>query len=77
MVLVSVNQEVVFTLRLYMDTVVITFIFFIAMFCIIGLYNVSVLNKIKLSSTKPHPFITDGWFLPNSGILFDSSLSLY
>lgn len=48
LVLVSVNQEVVFTLRLYMDTVVITFIFFIAMFCIIGLYNVSVLNKIKL-----------------------------
>ena len=48
LVLVSVNQEVVFTLRLYMDTVVITFIFFISMFCIIGLYNVSVLNKIKL-----------------------------
>ena len=48
LVLVSVNQEVVFTLRLYMDTVVITFLFFIAMFCIIGLYNVSVLNKIKL-----------------------------
>lgn len=48
LVLVSVNKEVVFTLRLYMDTVVITFIFFIAMFCIIGLYNVSVLNKIKL-----------------------------
>ena len=48
LVLVSVNQEVVFTLRLYMDTVVITFIFFIAMLCIIGLYNVSVLNKIKL-----------------------------
>ena len=48
LVLVSVNQEVVFTLRLYMDTVAITFIFFISMFCIIGLYNVSVLNKIKL-----------------------------
>lgn len=31
-----------------MDTVVITFIFFISMFCIIGLYNFIVLRKIKL-----------------------------
>lgn len=47
-VLISVNQEVVFSLKLYIDTVGITFIFFISMFCIIGLYNVIVLRKIKL-----------------------------
>ena len=48
LVLISANQEIVFSLRLYMDTVGITFIFFIAMFCIIGLYNIIVLRKIKL-----------------------------
>lgn len=48
LVLISAKQEVVFNLKLYMDTVVITFIFFISMFCIIGLYNVIVLRKIKL-----------------------------
>lgn len=47
-VLISANQEVVFSIKLYADTVVITFIFFISMFCIIGLYNVIVLRKIKL-----------------------------
>lgn len=47
-VLVSAKQEVVFSLRLYMDTVLITFVFFICMFCIIGLHNVIVLRKIKL-----------------------------
>jgi len=48
LVLISAKQEVVFNLRLYMDTVGITFIFFISMFCIIGLYNVIILRKIKL-----------------------------
>ena len=48
MVLVSAEQEVVFKFRLYVDTVAITFIFFISMFIIIGLYNVVVLRKIKL-----------------------------
>lgn len=47
-VLISAKQEVVFSIKLYADTVVITFIFFISMFCIIGLYNVIVLRKIKL-----------------------------
>ena len=47
-VLISAKQEIVFNLRLYMDTVLITFIFFISIFCIIGLYNVIVLRKIKL-----------------------------
>ena len=35
-----------------------------------------VLNKKQQSATKPHPFITEGWFLPHSGKLFDTSLSL-
>jgi len=47
-VLISANQEAVFSLKLYVDTLGITFIFFISMFCIIGLYNVIVLRKIKL-----------------------------
>lgn len=47
-VLISAKQEVIFSFKLYMDTVVITFIFFISMFCIIGLYNLIVLRKIKL-----------------------------
>lgn len=47
-VLISAKQEVAFNFRLYMDTVGITFIFFISMFCIIGLYNIIVLRKIKL-----------------------------
>ena len=47
-VLISAKQEIIFSLRLYMDTVCITFIFFISMFCIIGLYNVIVLRKLKL-----------------------------
>lgn len=48
LVLISAKQKIVFSLRLYIDTVIITFIFFIAMFCIIGLYNIIVLRKIKL-----------------------------
>lgn len=47
-VYISINQEVVFLFRLYIDTVIKTFIFFISMFCVIGLYNVRVLNKLKL-----------------------------
>ncbi|GAA0751200.1 ABC transporter permease [Clostridium sartagoforme] len=47
-VLISAKQEVAFSFKLYMDTVGITFIFFISMFCIIGLYNIIVLRKIKL-----------------------------
>ena len=47
-VLISAKQEVVLSLKLYMDTVRNTFAFFISMFCIIGLYNIIVLRKIKL-----------------------------
>lgn len=47
-VLISAKQEVVFTFKLYIDTVIITFIFFVSMFCLIGLYNIVVLRKIKL-----------------------------
>ena len=47
-VLISAKQEVVFSFKIYMDTVGITFLFFISMFCIIGLYNIIILRKIKL-----------------------------
>ena len=47
-VLISAKQEMVLSLKLYMDTVRNTFAFFISMFCIIGLYNIIVLRKIKL-----------------------------
>lgn len=47
-VLISEKQEVVLNLKLYMDTVRNTFAFLISMFCIIGLYNIIVLRKIKL-----------------------------
>lgn len=47
-VLITAKQEVVFNFKLYMDTVVMTFIFFISMFCIIGLYNIRILRKLKL-----------------------------
>lgn len=47
-ILTSVNQKAVFSLKLYIDTIGITFIFFMLMFLIIGLYNVTVLRKIKL-----------------------------
>ena len=47
-VLISAKQEATFSFKLYMDTLGITFIFFIVMFCIIGLYNFIVLRKIKL-----------------------------
>ncbi len=48
LVLITANQEIVFSFKLYMDTVAITFIFFITMFLIIGLYNIIALRKIKL-----------------------------
>ncbi|MBM7833367.1 FtsX-like permease family protein [Clostridium sardiniense] len=48
LVLITAKQEIVFTLKLYMDTVTLTFIFFVSMFCIIGLYNIKVLKKVKL-----------------------------
>lgn len=47
-VLLSAQQKIVFSFKLYMDTVKITFIFFLVMFCIIGLYDVVILRKIKL-----------------------------
>lgn len=48
LVLMSANQEVAFSLKLYWDTVGLTFIFFITMFCIIGVYNIRAISKIKL-----------------------------
>lgn len=47
-VLMTAKQEIIFSFKLYIDTVIITFIFFIAMFLIIGFFNIIALSKIKL-----------------------------
>ncbi|CEP95765.1 FtsX-like permease family protein [Paraclostridium sordellii] len=47
-VLITAKQEIIFSFKLYMDTVAITFIFFISMFCIIGMYNIRLLKNLKL-----------------------------
>ncbi len=48
LILMTAKQQIIFSFKLYVDTVIITFVFFIAMFCIIGLFNVRALSKIKL-----------------------------
>lgn len=48
LILMTANQEIVFSFKLYLDTVAITLLFFISMFCIIGLINVKTLSKTKL-----------------------------
>lgn len=48
LVYISAKQEVVFSFKLYFDTIFITFAFFISMFCIVGIHNIKVLNKSKL-----------------------------
>ncbi|RDY25392.1 ABC transporter permease [Romboutsia weinsteinii] len=48
MVYMSTRQEIVFSFKLYWDTIGITFAFFIGMFCLVGVYNIRVLNKLKL-----------------------------
>ena len=45
LVYISAKQEVVFSFKLYFDTIFITFAFFISMFCIVGIHNIKVLNK--------------------------------
>lgn len=47
-VLMTSDQEVIFSFRFYVDTIRNTFMFFIGMFCIIGVFNVRALNKTKL-----------------------------
>lgn len=47
-VLMTSEQEIIFKFRFYADTIRNTFIFFIGMFCIIGVFNVRSLNKTKL-----------------------------
>lgn len=48
LVLITAKQEIIFSFKIYVDTVIITFIFFIAMFCIIGVFNIKSLTKIKI-----------------------------
>lgn len=47
-VLVTAKQKIVFHFRFYLDTIGVTFLFFLSMFCIIGLYSFFVLKKRKL-----------------------------
>ena len=47
-VLMTSEQEVIFSFRFYVDTIRNTFIFFIGIFCIIGIFNVRSLSKTKL-----------------------------
>jgi putative ABC transport system permease protein len=48
LILMTAKQEIIFSFKLYIDTVAITLLFFTAMFCIIGLMNVRTLSKTKL-----------------------------
>lgn len=48
LILTVAEQPIYYEFKIYMDTVGITFLFFMSMFCIIGLNNVRILNKIKL-----------------------------
>lgn len=48
LIFITVEQEIIFSFKIYIDTVIITFIFFITIFCTIGLFNMRYLNKIKL-----------------------------
>lgn len=48
LILMTAEQKILFSFKLYLDTVMITLLFFTAMFCIIGLLNIRALNKIKL-----------------------------
>lgn len=79
-VLVTAKQEVVFNFRLYMDTVAITFIFFISMFCIIGVYNIRVLKKLKLINMMNMEKKTEFQFKRSGkfyAIIFGLSVILY
>ncbi len=48
LILMTAEQKIIFSFKFYIDTVVITLLFFTAMFCIIGLMNVRTLSKTKL-----------------------------
>ncbi|SHH63122.1 FtsX-like permease family protein [Clostridium intestinale] len=48
LILMTANQEIIFSFKLYLDTIAITLLFFSLMFCIIGLINVRTLSKSKL-----------------------------
>lgn len=48
LILMTAGQEIVFSFKIYTDTIIITFVFFISIFCIIGFFNIGYLNKIKL-----------------------------
>lgn len=76
----SAKQEIVFTFKLYMDTVGWTFLFFILMFCIIGLFNVRTFKKAKLIEMLNDEKKTEFQFKRSSKvykIIFIISIILY
>ncbi|WP_066874501.1 FtsX-like permease family protein [Clostridium mediterraneense] len=80
LVLLTAKQDIIFNFRLYMDTVVITFVFFLSMFCIIGLYNVKVLKKLKLINMMYAEKKSEFQFKRNEkvyGFIFIVSIVLY
>lgn len=80
MVYISAKEEIVFSFKLYLDTVFITFIFFIGMFLIVGIYNIRVLNKLKLIDMMNNSKISEFKFKKSKkvySIVFLISLILY
>ena len=80
MVYISAKQEIVFSFKLYLDTVFITFIFFIGMFLVVGIYNIRVLNKLKLIDMMNNSKISEFKFKKSKkvySIVFLISLILY
>lgn len=80
LILLTAKQEIIFNFRLYIDTVVITFIFFLAMFCIIGINNIRVLRKLKLIDMLNAEKRSEFQFKRSSkvyGIIFILSIVLY
>lgn len=80
LILLTAKQEIVFNFRLYMDTVAITFIFFLGMFCIIGINNIRVLRKLKLINMINAEKRSEFQFKRSSkvyGVIFTLSIILY
>ena len=80
LVYISAKQEVVFSFKLYFDTIFITFAFFISMFCIVGIHNIKVLNKSKLIDMMNNSKISEFKFKKSKNVytvIFLASLILY
>ncbi|MCR1897499.1 ABC transporter permease [Irregularibacter muris] len=80
LILMTAEQDILFSFKLYIDTVLITFIFFIAMFCFIGFLNMHSLNKSKLINMLNDEKITEFKFKRGKAIyisVFIAAVLLY